>query len=235
MRERHRRSTVPPALVLDRTAARPRAAILVLHGGQGDGQEPPTRLNLPAARMRTFTRAVLRATRGQDIVVGRVRYRHRGWNGSRADAARDAKRALDELALLAGPVPVVLVGHSMGGRAALSVATHDSVSGVVGLAAWCPEDEPVRQLAGRRVVLLHGDRDRVTDPRGSVDLVARARHAGSEACAVLLSGGDHAMLRRSGTWRSLAIGTVTALLGMGPFPDVVQRALLPAGDPVGRV
>ncbi|MFD5779021.1 alpha/beta hydrolase [Streptomyces sp. NPDC126933] len=227
---RDRRAAVQPALVLDRTAARPRAAVLLLHGGRSEGEAPPSRLNLPGARMWPFTRAVLRATEGQDVVVGRARYRRRGWNGSRADAARDARRALDELEQLAGAVPVVLVGHSMGGRAALAVAGHGLVSGVVGLAPWCPRGEPVDQLAGRRVVLLHGDRDRVTDPHGSTDLAARARAAGAEACAVLLSGGDHAMLRRAGTWHSLATGSVTAMLGMDPFPGVVGQAFLAGGD-----
>lgn len=174
-----------------------------------------------------FTWGVLRATEGYDVVVGRVRYRYQGWNGGRADAARDARRALDELEQLAGPVPVVLVGHSMGGRAALAVAGHERVSGVVGLAPWCPRGEPVEQLAGRRAVLLHGDRDRVTDPRESVELAARAREAGAEACAVLLPGGDHAMLRRAGTWHRLTTGSVTALLGMDPYPAAVRRALRP--------
>ncbi|MFF5563328.1 alpha/beta hydrolase [Streptomyces sp. NPDC012623] len=233
------RATVPSALVLDRTAARPRAAVLVLHGGRADSTAPPARLNLAGARMRPFTRAVLRATEGCDVVVGRVRYRHRGWNGSRADAARDALRALDSLGELIPTVPVVLVGHSMGGRAALAAAGHDLVTGVVGLAPWCPPGEPVEQLRGRRVVLLHSDRDRTTDPRGSVELAARAGDAGADACAVLLCGSDHAMLRRARTWHSLATGSVTALLGMNPFPEVVERALGSAAggrtEPVPRV
>ncbi|MFI5756338.1 alpha/beta fold hydrolase [Streptomyces sp. NPDC051569] len=227
MSVRDSRTAVQPALVLDRTAARPRAAVLLLHGGRSESEQPPTRLNLPGARMRPFTRAVLRATEGHEVVVGRVRYRHRGWNGGRADAARDARRALDELTQLIGPVPVVLVGHSMGGRAALAAAGHDLVTGVVGLASWCPPGDPVGQLAGRRAVLLHGDRDRITDPRGSVELAARARDAGAEAGAVLLSGGDHAMLRRAATWHALATGSVAALLGMDPFPEPVRRALRP--------
>ncbi|MFC9428763.1 alpha/beta fold hydrolase [Streptomyces sp. NPDC056987] len=237
---RDRRAAVRPALVLDRTAARPRAVVLVLHGGRSESERPPTRLNLPGARMLPFTRAVLRATEGHDVVVGRVRYRHRGWNGTRADAARDARRALDELEQLVGPVPVVLVGHSMGGRAALAAAGHEQVVGVVGLAPWCPPGEPVGQLAGRRVVLLHGDRDRTTDPRESVALAARARDAGAEACAVLLSGGDHPMLRRAGTWHALGTGSVTGLLGLGRFPAEVADAFLRAAageetDPVQRV
>ncbi|MFJ4923306.1 alpha/beta hydrolase [Streptomyces sp. NPDC088725] len=232
---RTRRSTVPPALVIDRTAARPNAAVLLLHGGRSESEEPPTRLNLPGVRMRPFARSVLRATEEDDVVVGRVRYRHRGWNGCRADAARDALRALDELELLVGQVPVVLVGHSMGGRAALSAAGHGLVSGVVGLAPWCPPGEPVEQLAGRRAVLLHGDRDRTTDPGGSVALASRARRAGAEAGTVLLSGGDHPMLRRAATWHSLATGSVTALLGLGPFPEVVRRALLGGDGPARYV
>lgn len=235
MHVRDRRTAVQPALVLDRTAARPRAAVLLLHGGRSEGEEPPPRLNLSLARMRPFTRAVLRATEGCGIVVGRVRYRHRGWNGSRADAARDARRALDELALLAGQIPVVLVGHSMGGRAALAAAAHDLVSGVVALAPWCPRGEPVLQLAGKRAVLLHGDRDRMTDPDGSVALAARARQVGAEACALLLSGADHAMLRRASTWHSLTVGSVTALLGMGPFPRAVGQAFLSGDAPVQPV
>ncbi|QXE33418.1 MULTISPECIES: alpha/beta hydrolase [Streptomyces] len=226
-----RRAAVQSALVLDRTSARPRAAVLVLHGGRSKSERPPGRINPPGVRMWPFSRAVLRATDGYDVVVGRVRYRYQGWNGGRADAARDARRALDELEELAGPVPVVLVGHSMGGRAALAVAGHDRVSGVVALAPWCPRGEPVEQLAGCRAVLLHGDRDRVTDPRETVELAARARAAGAEACAVLLPGGDHAMLRRAATWHRLTTGSVTALLGMDPYPEAVRRAHA-GSDPV---
>ncbi|WP_438949092.1 LLM class flavin-dependent oxidoreductase, partial [Streptomyces harbinensis] len=40
------------------------------------------------------------------------------------------------LAARLGPVPVVLVGHSMGGRAALRAAGHPAVTGVVALAPW---------------------------------------------------------------------------------------------------
>ncbi|QHZ00241.1 Alpha/beta hydrolase family protein [Streptomyces sp. S4.7] len=225
------RAPLPPALVLDRSAARPRTAVLLLHGGRSEGMEPPPRMNLAAVRMLPFTRAVLRATEGHDVLVGRVRYRHRGWNGTRADAAVDALRALDELEQLAGPVRVVLVGHSMGGRAALTVAGHDLVRGVVGLAPWCPSGDPVGQLMDRQVVLVHGDRDRTTDPLGSRDLVRRARAAGADACVVQMTGGDHAMLRRADEWHSLTTELVSGLLGLAPLPGPVRRAFDEGRDP----
>lgn len=122
------------ALVLRTSPAIPAAAVLLLHGGREEGPEPPPLVNLPALRMRPFAAAVVRATRGRDVLVAEVRYRHRGWNGSRCDAARDAEAALVRLRELAGDVPVVLVGHSMGGRAALRAAGAPLVHGVVALA-----------------------------------------------------------------------------------------------------
>ncbi|MEW2544341.1 alpha/beta fold hydrolase [Streptomyces sp. NPDC047002] len=228
------RAPVRPALVLDRTETRPRAAVLVLHGGRADGEAPPPRLNAAAARMWPVTRGLLRATEGSGVVMGRVRYRCRGWNGGRADAARDTLRALDELGLLLGRLPVVLVGHSMGGRAALCAAGHDLVSGVVALAPWCPPEDPVLHLEGRRAVLLHGERDRVTDPQATVDFTARARRIGARAGAVLVARGEHTMLRRAVTWQSLTTRTAAALVGAGGLPDVVRQSLLDGTSPVQR-
>jgi dienelactone hydrolase len=157
--------------------------------------------------------------------MGSVRYRCRGWNGERQDAFRDARRALEDLASRVGNVPTVLVGHSMGGRAALRAAGHPLVRGVVGLAPWCPEGEPVAQLNGRRLVILHGDRDRTTDPGASLAYAARAAEAGHAACALLMPGGDHAMLRGAGAWHRLTGETVSGLLGFGPLPAEVADCL----------
>lgn len=210
-------------LVMGDSAARPTAAVLLLHGGREIGTAAPPPWSLAALRMRPFAGALTRATRGHGVVVGRVRYRCRGWNGACEDPVRDARQALDTLAQRFGDVPTVLVGHSMGGRAALRAAGHPSVRGVVGLAPWCPPGEPVAQLAGRRVVLLHGEMDRVTDPRASAELAARAGAAGADVSMVLLRGADHAMLRRARLWHSLTADVVSALLGIGPEPAVMAR------------
>lgn len=212
-------------LVLSLASGTPRAVVLLLHGGREHGTTTPPPWNLPSLRMRPFARAIRRAYGTRGVAVGQVRYRCRGWNGEREDAARDARRALDELAPRIGDAPVVLVGHSMGARAALSAAGHPSVRAVVGLAPWCPAGEPVAQLRGRGVVLLHGDRDGTTDPARSEEFVARAAAAGAVAGLVPMSGSGHAMLRDAPVWHALTTATVGGLLGLGPLPDEVTRSL----------
>ncbi|MFE7706616.1 alpha/beta fold hydrolase [Streptomyces sp. NPDC057486] len=212
------------------------AAVLLLHGGRetGTGPPPPGPLNLPALRMRPFARAVIRATRDEsvDVAVRCVRYGHLGWNGSREDALHDAVRALDGVRREFGEVPVVLVGHSMGARAALRAAGHPLVRGVVGLAPWCPPGDPVTQLADRDIVLLHSTRDRVTSPQASQALATRARRAGARSCLVTIRASDHAMLRRASAWHTMTAGLVRGLLGLSALPAPVDAALhLPLGAP----
>ncbi len=194
------RSCEAPALVVRYGADAPAGAVLLLHGGRADGLEAPPYLNLPALRMRPFAEAVRRAARGRAVLVAEGRYRHRGWNGDRADAARDAGTALARLRDRFGAIPVVLVGHSMGGRAALAVAGDPAVRGVVALAPWCPPGEPVAHLAGRRLYLLHDETDRVTAARDSWAFVRRAREAGADATGVPMPLGGHAMLRGARLW-----------------------------------
>ncbi|MER5254532.1 alpha/beta fold hydrolase [Streptomyces sp. NPDC002855] len=216
------------ALELSGRVEKPRAAVLLLHGGREHGTAAPPPWNLPDARLRLFEGAIRRSTSGGDVLMGRVRYRCRGWNGDREDAAQDACRALRELELLTGEVPIILVGHSMGARAALRAAGHPLVRGVVGLAPWCPTGEPVAHLRGRRVVLLHGDQDRTTDPRSSVDFAARAGAAGAETATVPMYGSGHAMLRRAAAWHGLTGGAVAGLLGLAELPPVIADQLPPA-------
>ncbi|MGW3043312.1 alpha/beta hydrolase [Kitasatospora sp. NPDC001159] len=202
-----------------------RAAVLVLHGGEEHNLARPRRLNLPLLRMHGFLRSLSRETAGAGIAVGTVRYRHRGWNGERADAARDALSALDEAAALLGPVPTVLIGHSMGGRAALRAGGHPSVTGLVALAPWCPAEDPCDHLAGRDVLLLHGDRDTVTPPADTHAFAARSRAAGARVCGYTVTGSGHAMLQRIPDWHRATTRLATALLGLHPLPAETASAL----------
>ncbi|MFC9327020.1 alpha/beta hydrolase [Kitasatospora sp. NPDC057015] len=213
------------ALVWRVVPEQPSAAVLVLHGGQEHGLARPGRLNLPGLRMQGFVRAVRRETAGAGVAIGVVRYRHRGWNGDRADAARDTVAALNDLAEELGHVPTVLVGHSMGGRAALRSGGHPSVTGVVALAPWCPANDPCEQLDGRDVLMLHGDRDRVTAPADTRLFAARARAAGAQVCGYTVTDSGHTLLRRAGDWHRATARLTAGLLGLRPLPDEVAAAL----------
>jgi len=217
-----------------RAGAQPRAVVLVLHGGQEDGLQPPGRWTPARLRMLPFVSALARATRGRGVAVGEVVYRCEGWNGGRADAAVDAVAAVEEVAADWGPVPVVLVGHSMGGRAALRAAGGPAVTGVVALAPWCPPGEPCTQLAGRRLAVVHGSADRVTEPAASRRIAREARAAGAEVCVLTLPGGRHGMLERAADWHAVTTRLATGLLGLTPLPGEVCDAFDRRGtDPGG--
>lgn len=210
----------------------PRGSVLVLHGGHEYGTRKPSWVNGPAWRMRPFVRALARATAGARVVVAEGRYRHRGWNGERADAARDAAEAVAELSRRTGGTPIVIVGHSMGGRAALRAAADPRVKGVVALAPWCPPGEPVDHLAGTRLVFVHAAADRITSPEDSLRMAERARAAGAETCRYLLPGGDHAMLQGAALWHAMTVRVTCGLLGLAPLPPAATSAFALPADAV---
>ena len=206
-------------------AGQPEAAVLFLHGGRADGLGAPGERSPARLRMRPFVTAVQRSVLQQRVAVGEVVYRVRGWNGERADAAVDALAAVEQLKAELGPVPAVLVGHSMGGRAALYAAAEPQVTGVVALAPWCVPGDPWRQFQGKRLIVLHDASDRVTDPAASRAFAAAARAAGAGACAYRVHGSGHGMLRRAADWQSVSTRMVLGLLGLRPFPEEVSAAL----------
>ncbi|KIQ66405.1 hypothetical protein TR51_01950 [Kitasatospora griseola] len=202
----------PPALRLLHVPSRVRAAVLLLPGGRAESLRPPTRLDLPSRRMVPFGRAVCRDLPGDVLLTALVRYRYRGWNGPRADPVRDARRALGELAALAPHLAVTLVGHSMGGRAALAVAGHPRVRGVVALAPWCVPGDPVRQLADRNLVVLHDPRDRTTSAAQSFAFARRAAGIGARVQTLPMRHGGHAMVRDAATWHRFTADAVASVL-----------------------
>ena len=181
-----------------------RAVALVLPGGRADSFEPTAARHLSGVRMRPFAASLQRAGARQGLEVWSVRYRVRGWNGVEASPLIDVSAALEQVRAQHRDVPVVLVGHSMGGRVALRLAGDESVVAAVGLAPWLPDGEPVEQLAGRRVLLVHGDRDGVTSPRATKRFAERAAAVAADVDLVILRGERHAMLLRSRTWHRLA-------------------------------
>jgi alpha-beta hydrolase superfamily lysophospholipase len=205
--------------------------VLVAHGGQASSTEPTNALQPAVLRMIPVAAAVRNALRGSGAVVLRPRFRLRGWNGAQASPVGDLTEALDGIAAGFGAVPVVLIGHSMGARAAIRAAGHPAVSAVAGLAPWLPLDEPAAQLAGRRVLLAHGAADTITSPAETWAFVKRAREVTS-VTAVEVRGGDHPMLRRARLWHAIAAEFARAAVGLDPDPAAPPEAAAAAAAAV---
>lgn len=207
--------------------------VLVLGGGRADSVARGSRRHLSYQRMRPFARTAARAAGPRGVAVWRLRYRVRGWNGDARDPVRDASWALDLAARRHPGVPVVLVGHSMGGRTALHVAGAPAVVAVCALAPWIEPGDPFDQLAGRLVVIAHGDLDRVTDPANSRRYAADAARAGVSVAHFEVAGESHALLRRAADWHGLVRDTVARGFGF-PVPGT-QLATVLDGPPERRL
>ncbi|MES9523880.1 alpha/beta hydrolase [Streptomyces capoamus] len=167
-----------------------------------DGEEVSARRPSPVRALslpRSLGRVLARAGRSDGLAVHPVHYRHRGWNGSEAHLAADAEWAADEIVRRYGDVPVCLAGVGMGGRAALRSGGHEAVNSVVALAPWLPEEdlaapaEPVKQLVGRRVLIVHGTNDERTDPELSFRFAARAKKVNREVCRFEVHSDGHGL------------------------------------------
>ena len=194
-----------------------RGVVIIAHGGESVSTEPTAACQLAVLRMMPLAGAVRRAVRGQRVIVRRPRFTVRGWNDAQASPVSDLTRLLDDLRGQLGPVPVVLVGHSMGARAALRAAGHPSVTAAAGLAPWLPPGEPVDQLAGRRVLLAHGTADSVTSPADTWAYADRARSLAS-VTEIEVRTGEHTMVWRAPLWHGLAAAFTCLALGL-PAPS----------------
>lgn len=204
-------------LVETAVPSRPEGVVLVLHGGGSRGTAPVSPAQLSVLRMVPVAARVARAGRGR-LAVLRLLNSSRGWTG-RPTPVDDVAWALDRVRDRFGAdLPVALVGHSLGGRAALLGATDRQVRSVVALATWLSGSERVGPLPGRDVLLVHGDADRVAR---IAPAAAAARRLASSARVgfVTVRGGSHSMLRHHASFDGLAAQwTAATLLGDPPGP-----------------
>jgi dienelactone hydrolase len=201
-----------------------RGVVLVVHGGQAVSTAPTTAFQPAVLRMIPVAAAIGQALRDSGVLVRRPRFRVRGWNGSHASPVQDLRELLDDICDRLGPVPVVLIGHSMGARAAMRAAGHPSVAAAAGLAPWLPPGEPVDQLAGRRILLAHGTADIVTSAAETWAYAARARPL-TTVTEIEVRGGDHPMIRRASLWHALAATFTCLSLGLPPPAGPAASAL----------
>jgi dienelactone hydrolase len=203
--------------------------VVVVHGGLEVSAAPVTAVDPPVLRMIPVAWAIRRAVEGTGIAVSRHRFAVRGWNGDQASPAGDLNRLLDDIGARYDGVRVAVAGHSMGARAALRAAGHPVVCAVAGLAPWLPAGEPVGQLTGRRVLLVHGSADTVTHPGDTWAYAGRAR-AVTTVTALEIRGGEHTMLRRANLWHAVAAEFARVSFGLpagpGPAAAAVRTASL---------
>jgi predicted esterase len=211
-----------PRLISTRTPRNPLAVAVVLHGGgarQGRMMVSPTQLSV--LRMVPIARRLARTGRGQ-LAVFRLLNSARGWDSTHTPVD-DTLWALEQVARQYGDLPCALVGHSLGGRAALLAGHAQAVRSVVALNPWIsPGDRP--DLTGREVLVVHGTQDRIAVPDRAVRLADSLVRSGVDLGFVHVEGAKHAMLRRGRVFERAAADFVAATL--------LGREV---GGPVGRV
>ncbi|MFF2653245.1 alpha/beta hydrolase [Streptomyces sp. NPDC058045] len=225
---------------LGRAVAPPEAgvggAVLLLPSGTEQSARGPS--PLAEAALRPLARRLARAGRAEGLAVHLVRYRTRGWNGAQAGPAEDAEWAADEVVRRYGDVPVCLAGTGTGGRAALRAAGHEAVDSVLALAPRLPDEgtaappEPVRQLAGRQVLIVHGTNDTRSDPESSFRLAERAKKANRGVCRFEVHADGHGLRQYRAEVALLAVDFVLGTLFGHPMPRPLQDAMA-APPPLG--
>lgn len=190
----------------------PEGVVLVLHGGAEHDRTLVSWSRLAVVRMKPFASAIERRA-GDRLAVVRLKDRVRGWNEPHQDPVEDARWALDRIRRVLPGLPIALVGHSMGGRVALHLCTEPDVHTVVALAPWV-ENDARTPPPGTPVLLMHGDRDRVTDPRRTEVIARRYAQRAVAVRHITVVGESHAMLRRPRQWHTTVARFVSgALLG----------------------
>ena len=190
--------------------AAPRALVLALHGGKQTSQQPVDGRSASWKRMAALQRAVTPDLHAENVSTWLLRYTVRGWNGGAPVA--DARWALEQARRELGDVPVVLLGHSMGGRTAAYVADDPSVVGVVAVAPWWQADDPVTALRGKRVFAAHGRSDKITSARLTRAFLARADAVAAETEFQDMGRVGHYMFRRIPSWNDFATSRCLTLL-----------------------
>ena len=214
---------MPSARLIDVvTPADPAGVVLVLHGGASRRRTmrvSPAQLSV--LRMIPVAQQIARAGQGR-LAVFRVLNSRRGWDTEHTPV-QDVAWALGEIQLRYGPgTPVCLVGHSLGGRAALLSAGDAEVRGVVALAPWVYPTDVASGVQDTPIVIIHGSADRIASPERSEQLARQLLRTTSVAY-VTVDGGTHAMLSRRGDFDGLAADCVAWMLLGVTQTDVVKR------------
>lgn len=191
----------------------------------------PGASRLSPGPVRPLARALARAGAADGLVTHQVIH----GAGTRQG---DAEWAADEVVRLYGDVPVCLAGYDAGGRAALAAAGHEAVNSVLALAPSLPRQsdtdspEPVKQLSGRRVLIVHGTNDARSDPELSYRLATRAKKANRTTCRFEVHSDGHGLREHQDEVVALSVDFVLGSVFSGSYSRPVTDALA-APPPLG--
>lgn len=193
-----------------------RAIALVLHGGTDDPEAAgkPVRRPWPTPWGNAFRvqQGIARRTRAQGIAVWALRHRLAGWDGDQDPTpAREARAALSEIRRIHPDRPVVLVGHSMGGRTAVRCADEPAVVGVVGLAPWLPREESASRLRGRHLRVAYARLDHLCGLSTMSDFLSAARDVAASVETRDMGNDVHYMLFET-RWHDYASDQLLAMV-----------------------
>lgn len=203
-----------------------RCTVIVLPGGRPRSWRKSRAFHLSNLRMRPFTRR-LRRELEDECAVHQVRYRFRGWNAPTLPAVADV------LGFLATQPkgPVILVGHSMGGRVAAHVSAHVDIAGIVALAPWWPERDS-DLVRAPQVLTIHGTADTWTSATVSSAETDAMAARGVAARFIGIDGAGHFMLSNAGGWHRLTCDAVIEMIRSGgALSEESARTRLPSARP----
>jgi pimeloyl-ACP methyl ester carboxylesterase len=195
----------------------PTGLVLMLHGGQAAGTAEVGDRSASWRRSRWMMSQIDERLARAGASVWLLRYGVRGWNARSASGPSplpDVRWALDEVRRTHGSLPVVLLGHSMGARAAVAVADDPDVVGVVALAPWLPADEPTAPLAGKQLAAAHGGSDKITSARQTRAFCRSAEAVASSVEFLDMGRVGHYMFRHIPAWNAFAVSRSLAQLGV---------------------
>lgn len=204
-----------------------RAVAVLLPGGSIRSRRRPLRL---AEWGVSPLRHRLQEHRDDGLASYLLHYRYRGWYAGSESAATEAdtRWALGEIAERHPGAPVVLIGNSLGGRAAVATADHPAVTAVAGVAPWLPPEQGIATLTGRRLLIVHGSADRSDAPAlWSLAFAERARNAGIPTGRFIVPGDGHFLLRRQRDWVAAVTAFTLAATGLASMPPLLARAFRP--------
>ncbi|MFD5881092.1 alpha/beta hydrolase [Streptomyces yangpuensis] len=182
--------------------------------------------------LRPRARALARAGGTDGLVT------HAVVHGGESPREEQARWAADEVVRRYGDVPVCLAGYDAGGLAALRAAGHEAVNSVLALAPCLAEGmpagspEPVKQLSGRQVLIVHGTNDARSDPEISFRLAERAKKANRSTCRFEVHSDGHNLREHQAEVVALGVDFVLGAVFSGRYSRPVTDALA-APPPLG--